>query len=382
MLLHISNDYSGSPVYKNLIRELDNLGIVQVIYNPVREQNRVDKNAVEFKTEGSKIIYRPILNYHLDRIFYPWKIRKVLGDIQKHVDLTKIDFIHAHTWYSDGGVAYELAKKYKIPYIVTIRNTDINLFQKKLKYVRPYGRKILDKAQKVILIAASYKNRILSQNSLRTILPELQQKLEIIPNGVDPFWIKEVQEKTLNRKEKYKFLYIGKFNSGKNVLNLVEAVKRINEEGISCTLELVGGGGKDEIEILKQTEEFPEIFTYHGKVYDKKKLKEIFQSCDIFAMPSRNETFGLVYVEAMLQGLPILYTEGEGIDKFYEESIGEKVSKQSGEFEIRQALLKLMENYNNYQIPTEKLLENHDWKEIARRYRKIYYKNNNLSIIS
>ncbi len=41
-------------------------------------------------------------------------------------------------------------------------------------------------------------------------------------------------------------------------------------------------------------------------------------------MPSRAETFGLVYVEALLNGLPILYTKNEGIDEMYD-NVGEAV---------------------------------------------------------
>ena len=372
MVLHITNDYSGSTVYMNLIRELDTLGLSQVVYNPVREQKRVGKNSVDFKTAGSQIIYRPILNCHIDRLLYPWKLRKTLKDIQKQVDFSKVRFIHAHTWYSDGGVAYELSKKYGIPYIVTIRNTDINLFQKKLKYVRPYGRKILEQAQKVILISAAYKERILEQNSLKPILSQLEEKIEIIPNGVDPFWIKNATEQKKVIEEPVKILYIGKFDSGKNILNLIKAIHSLNNEGIYGSLDLVGGGGQDEKEITSYVNRYPEIFAYHGKIYDKDKLMKIMRSCDVFAMPSRNETFGLVYVEAMLQGLPILYTANEGIDGFYQEKIGEKVSKKADVLEIQNALLKMIENYASYEIPTSKLIENHNWKSIALTYQKFY----------
>src|SRR5690606_26516397 len=372
MVLHITNDYSGSTVYMNLIRELDTLGLSQVVYNPVREQKRVGVNSVDFKTAGSQIIYRPILNYHIDRLFYPWKLRKTFNDIQRQVDFSKVTFIHAHTWYSDGGVAYELSKKYGIPYIVTIRNTDINLFQKKLKYVRPYGRKILEQAQKVILISAAYKERILEQNSLKPILSQLEEKIEIIPNGVDPFWIKNATEQKKVIEEPVKILYIGKFDSGKNILNLIKAIHSLNNEGIYGSLDLVGGGGQDEKEITSYVNRYPEIFAYHGKIYDKDKLMKIMRSCDVFAMPSRNETFGLVYVEAMLQGLPILYTANEGIDGFYQEKIGEKVSKKADVLEIQNALLKMIENYASYEIPTAKLLDNHNWKSIALTYQKLY----------
>ncbi|HLR37631.1 MAG TPA: glycosyltransferase family 4 protein, partial [Chitinophagaceae bacterium] len=141
---------------------------------------------------------------------------------------------------------------------------------------------------------------------------------------------------------------------------------------IYCSLDLVGGGGQDEKEITSYVNRYPEIFTYHGKIYDKDKLMKIMRSCDIFAMPSRNETFGLVYVESMLQGLPILYTAGEGIDGYYTETIGEKVSKVAEAEEIATGLKKMIKDLGTYHIPTNKLLENHDWSSIAKKYLKIY----------
>src|SRR5690554_6593083 len=105
MILHITNDYSGSTVYKNLVGELDNLGIAQVIYTPVKSETSIGKNKIDLKVSSSEIIYSHILNKTTDRIFYRNKIKKILKDIESKVDLTKVRFIHAHTWYSDGGVA-------------------------------------------------------------------------------------------------------------------------------------------------------------------------------------------------------------------------------------------------------------------------------------
>src|SRR5690554_7048126 len=104
-MLHITNDYSGSTVYKNLVGELDNLGISQIVYNPIKEVNRINKNNIDLEVNDSEIIYSHILNKTTDRIFYRRKIKKILKDIESKVDLTKVRFIHAHTWYSDGGVA-------------------------------------------------------------------------------------------------------------------------------------------------------------------------------------------------------------------------------------------------------------------------------------
>lgn len=372
MILHITNDYSGSMVYKNLVSALDGFGISQCVYTPVKTELSVDKNNIDMKTQGSSIVYSKILNKTIDRIFYKRKIKKICKDIETKIDLSKVSFIHAHTWYSDGGVAYMLSEKYDIPYIVTIRNSDMNVFQKYLIHERAFGRQILEKAKSIILISASYKDRVLSESSLRKIYAQLETKLRVVTNGVDPYWIENVVAKQMRPKNNFKFLYVGKFSSGKNVLKLLNAVKNLNKNTQRGILELVGGGGADELKVLREVENYPDVFKYHGKVDDKERLKEIYQSCDIFAMPSRNETFGLVYVEAMLQGLPILYTANEGIDGFYQEKIGEKVSKKADVLEIQNALLTMIENYASYEIPTAKLLENHNWKSIALTYQKLY----------
>ncbi|HTO38183.1 MAG TPA: glycosyltransferase family 4 protein [Brumimicrobium sp.] len=281
--------------------------------------------------------------------------------------------IHAHTWYSDGGVAYLLSKKYNIPYIVTIRNSDLNVFQKYLIHERLFGRKILENAKNVILIAASYKKRVIELLSLYKIKNSLLSKLQIIPNGVDAYWINNALEKKTKIENKiFNILFIGKFNRGKNVLALQKAISEINKKEKRVHLHLIGGGGNVHTEVLKQVNLYKEIMTYHGKIFDLSKLKEHFENADIFAMPSKHETFGLVYVEAMLQGLPILYTAKEGIDGLYQEKIGEKVSKQAGASEIKQAILRLIDDDVEYEIPTHKLLENHNWENIALFYQNIY----------
>lgn len=372
-ILHISNDYSGSSVYKNLIMELDQLGISQTIYNPIREASRLGENEIELKTTDSRIIYSHILNKTTDRIFYLKKLKKIARDIEKNVDLSKIKLIHAHTWYSDGGVANLLSRKYDIPYIVSIRNTDLNLFQKWLIHLRPFGKEIIRKSRHVILISASYRDRILKQNSLQSVKKLVESKLAIIPNGVDPFWIENaVQNRKVKAGRPFRVLFVGKFTKNKNAYALQEAVKLIDKnQDFLIQLQLVGEGGKDMPRVLRNVKKFPNLFKYHGRIHDKDILRRIFQSCDVFAMPSFHETFGLVYIEAMLQGLPIMYRQGEGIDGFYSGKIGEVVTK-ANVGDIQNSLKALFENYNDYEINIPEIARNHDWRMIAHKYKEIY----------
>ncbi|MGP4865181.1 glycosyltransferase family 4 protein [Psychrobacter sp. T6-5] len=374
IILHIANDYAGSKVYKNLVSELDQMGIKQTVYTAVRDRNKIGNNRVALKVEGSTILYSAILNWHIDRALYPLKIVKIYKDIQSKIDFNKVKCIHAHTWYSDGGVAYLLSKKYDIPFIIAVRDTDINLFQKKLIYVRPLGRKIINKASKIIIISKSYKNKLLTQKSLVKIKNQLKDKLEVIPNGVDSYWVKNrlSEQKSIDTTNVINILYIGTFLNRKQILNLQKAIISIdNDHSNRVKLHLVGGGGDDESAVLQLVQDHPKLMTYHGEVHDKATLKDIFQSCDIFAMPSLTETFGLVYVEAMLQGMPILYTEGQGIDGFYNENIGEKVSNHSVDT-IKKALKTMIDNPNKYSIPISKIAKAHDWNSIARQYESIY----------
>lgn len=375
-VLHIVNDYAGSTVYMNLVRELDNLAVEQIVYTPIRGTNNVGKNAIEFASDRSEIIYSSILNWHIDRIFYPYKIFKILRDIQKKVDFSTIDFIHAHTWYSDGGVAFFLSKKYNIPFVVAVRSTDLNVFYKKLLYLRSFGRVILEKSKKIILISASSEPKLLELRSLKISWEKLKNKVITLPNGVSPYWIKNaVVNENLKSKSSgvVNLIYVGTFIKRKKLLEIQRAVIELNKivGQNKVHLHIVGSGGASEAEVMELIKQHPNHFTYHGKIHDKDELADLYRAADIFVMPSLSETFGLVYVEAMLQGLPILYTANEGIDGFYPESIGEKVQTPTVQ-EITEKLSVMIDNLESYSIPTKDLKQNHDWAEIAKEYFKMY----------
>src|SRR5690606_21930327 len=132
----------------------------------------------------SRIIYSKIINKHLDRIFYKNKISKITLDIEEKIGLSGIDLVHAHTWYSDGGVALMLYKKFKIPFIVAIRSTDLNFFYKYYLHLRGWGNEILTNCTKVIFISACYKKSFERFQRNRWV-----NKLQLIPNGIEDIWL-------------------------------------------------------------------------------------------------------------------------------------------------------------------------------------------------
>ena len=100
------------------------------------------------------------------------------------------------------------------------------------------------------------------------------------------------------------------------------------------------------------------------------------RSSDAFIMVSSNETFGLAYVEALTQGLPIIYAKNEGIDGFYPEGfVG--FSAQAGNVDsIADAIEKLICEYSSLSknVNSLDLDKDFEWNTIAKKYLELYNK--------
>lgn len=370
-ILHISNDFSGSAVYKNLVKNLDSLSVEQIVYTPIYSENQINKNKIYFENINSKIIYRNILSNYT-RLNFHHKRNKIYNDVVSTIDnIKQIDIVHAHTWFSDGAIAYKLYKEYQIPYIVAVRSTDITIFLKYMFHLRKYGLEILKNAKKIIFISEVYKNNFCNHIYLKRYLKSLEDKITVIPNGIDDFWINHINFKKSSVNTEIQLLYIGTFIRRKNLKKLIEAVNLLVNRGINLKLQIVGGSIGNSV-IERNIEENYFIIN-HGRIQDKFELMNLIRKCDVFTMPSKSETFGLVYIEALSQGLPVVYTEGEGIDGFYDKNIGEAVDANNVR-SIEMGILKIIDNYSNYNFNPKEIVNNHNWNKIAEKYINIYNK--------
>ena len=189
-----------------------------------------------------------------------------------------------------------------------------------------------------------------------------------IPNGVSPFWLSKIEPPRQRSPER--IIYVGNFFKRKNILKLVKAVLMLKHEFPKLHLDLVGVGGVEEKPVLQLTRENPDCLTYHGPVYDQSKLREHYLRNDCFAMPSVRETFGLVYIEALTQGLPILFTKGDGIDGLIDKNIGCAVDPATTE-NIADGLRDMLQHYQDFEI-NEVDFNDFSWQEISRKYLSLY----------
>lgn len=369
-ILHIVNDFNATKVHSNLYKELDKRNITQSIFIPLRDNIQIGKNHFNFNTLGSDYIYSKKINL-VHRIIFPYKISTLFKSVEKKVDITKIKLIHATTLFSDGAIAYKLHLKYNIPYVVAVRSTDLNVFFTKRKELIPLGLKILKRATKIIFISPSNKEIFINKKEIKPILNLLENKIIVMNNGIDNYWLDNISHYSTNLKEynKINFLFIGSFETRKNIKNLVLALDKFRMVYKSnIQLNIVGGNGKSREKTLKFINNYSWI-KFHGQINSKQELLKIYNQSDFFTLISHSETFGLVFIEALTQGKPLLYTKNQGIDGLFDHKIGEKVNSK----DIDDIVLKINALISsNYDDINKIDFNQFYWKNIAKSYKQLY----------
>src|SRR5699024_5464738 len=127
-----------------------------------------------------------------DKYIYFSKIMRMKKDVEKNFDLSKVNIIHAHSLFSDGGVAYEIYKKYDTPYVVAVRDTDVNQYFKKAKHLKPYALKILMNAKAIVFLSQAYKESVIDKFVPLSLQDKIHEKSVVIPNGISSFWLNNI----------------------------------------------------------------------------------------------------------------------------------------------------------------------------------------------
>ncbi len=366
-ILHLSNDFIFSKVHAELYRKLDDKGVKQIVYTPIRKKELEGRN--RFEGKNTEIIYSYILRpWH--RIFFNLKIDRITRDIVRKTDLSEVTCIHASNLFSDGAVALALKKRYGIPYIVAVRNTDINVFLKYTPYLWWVHRAVINEADRVIFISPNLQRRLASHRTLRDMQDSIRSKGTVVCNGLNDYWLSHLHPDPAQHSINHSIIYVGNFDRNKNVVRLANAVVQLANEIPDISLNLVGCGNRDKTLNMK-AQQHPGIIVSHGPVYDKKALLELYRQNSVFAMPSLHETFGLVYVEALSQGLSVLYSENEGIDGLFDEKIGKRVTPTSTE-SIVNGLRSLLTQPQQYRTLPPERFDGFNWSDIADEYIRLY----------
>jgi glycosyltransferase involved in cell wall biosynthesis len=108
------------------------------------------------------------------------------------------------------------------------------------------------------------------------------------------------------------------------------------------------------------------------RVEDPRVLAEIYRQHDIFVMPSFLETFGVVYIEALSQGLPIVFSRGQAVDGYFAPgTVGEPVDPHDAE-SVQRAVLSIAARLDTLRPQCVAAARDFAWSSIAQRYVGLY----------
>lgn len=218
----------------------------------------------------------------------------------------KSDFVQAN-WFIPQGIMQSF---FNFPYMVTGHGADVALHNagvmKKLKL------RCVKKASAVTFVSQALKNTLYGLEGFDD--PSFEEKTTVCPLGVDTEEFSPANriENYFNQGTTPVVLFVGRLVERKGVQYLIEAM-----EGLNAKLVIVGKGTYEE-ELRKKAEHFGSQIVFLGP-RTHEELKYIYPSADVLCVPSVQEKdgvvegFGLVTIEAMASGLPVIGSNSGGI---------------------------------------------------------------------
>lgn len=360
-ILHICCNLAGSTVFPQMFEALRDEGLSQVVFVPEKRAGDVGKNVPQGVRTHVALTVRPS-----DALLFFRKAQRTIPEIEKQVDLKSVSLIHAHTLFTDGWIARDLGKKHGIPYIVTLRYSDIEAIWTYEPHLRGRARAILRDAKRVVFLSEAARGKVLTRWLGRKDREIIEPKTAVIPNGIRPEWLTGAARE--NPQEPLRVGFAGRMNKRKRPLDALSAVHRATENGAPCVLRAVGEGKlmNDLVAGLHEGD------AYLGVARDMDAMKRFYAEVDVMLVPSSAETFGMVYLEAMSQGVPVLYTRSQGFDgQFPEGEVGYSVvcgdvSQQA------QALADIKTDYAARSARCILHAKDYAWPLIARKWLEIY----------
>ena len=245
-----------------------------------------------------------------------------LAEIETLVKNADVAHIHAMWDLSNPQVA-KVCKRTKTPWVLSVHGMldDWSMSQRKLKkiiYLATVGR-ILAHSSTIFHTTAEEEKR----QGAKWLKHD---NIAVIPCIVDLDPYQEVPDpamafETYGKVDEPTILFLSRIHEKKSIETLIDATLILKERGLLIRLFIAGTGEQSYIESLQQrakTKGVEEEVTFLGMVVGDLKLS-LYAMADVFALPTQQENFGLVYAEAMLCETPVIGTKGTDIWRELEE---------------------------------------------------------------
>lgn len=272
------------------------------------------------------------------------------------------DIIHAHSYHALPALFAALAKNERglvfTPHYHREGHTLIrNMLHKPYRLI---GRKIFEKADKVVCVSEYERRNVISDFNVPP------GKIEKIPNGLDLAEFAGIKPQKKHNGEGT-LLYVGRLEKYKDVQHLINVLPYLKD----FRLEIIGKGPYENA-LRRQAEELSvtERINWYKNMTREEMLRH-YASADVFLMLSTHEAYGITVAEALMSGTPCIVALGSALDEFVDGErcigIGTPVTNEKLIGGIKQ--MKESNVKGNMDI---KNLPIHDWKDVTDKLIELY----------
>jgi len=307
-----------------------------------------------------------------DLLMYAWKSYRFSRTILKQ---TRYDVVQAFFTVPCGLVAWKLRREFSVPYIVSLRGSDVPGYSDRFRFLYPLliplARLIWRKALVVIANSQGLKELALQTDS--------QQKINIIPNGVDiKHFCPRKQDVVQTSNTIHLTLGASRVTDRKGINYLIEAIDLLKNE-YTFSLKVIGeGNAKERLEQMVEERGLQSQITFVGRIPREETLR-YYQEADIFVLPSLNEGMSNAMLEALACGLPLITTKTGGAEELVREGVNGLLVEQRSTQDLARALRVLAQDATlraRMGIASRALAETMSWHNVALQYVEAYRKVN------
>jgi len=287
------------------------------------------------------------------------------------------DIIHAHGYQVfTTDAALTVSKIKKIPLVLTLHGFPRGFDKLTHRaYFNLIGKETLKKAKKIISVSP-----MVAREFKAIGVP--QEKIAIIPNGIDLEEYKQLPmgdlfRKRLDIKENEKVvLTVGRLEKIKGFQYLIKALPSIIKEVGSTKLVIAGPDFNYGATLKKLTEEtnVQDHVIFYGPINGKEKF-EAFSAANIVAVPSLYEGFGMLLLEAMAAGKPLVATNTGAAPEIIQNGKNGILANLGNVEDLAGKIIKLLsDDQLMYLISQEsrRTVEAFDWGKVSEQIHKLY----------
>jgi len=282
----------------------------------------------------------------------------------------RFDIVHAHVALPDGFAGVMLKRRFQRPLVVTIHGVDLYRTIHRGKTARKALARVFEEADRVVVVSSQ----------LARIARDLigrEEILSVVSNGVSPGIVASPHQSLIDRYAGFRIMVsVSDLIPRKCIDVNLNAVSTLCGKYTNLKYLVIGSGPEmARLKRLARNLGLEARVEFLGNLPHDKAM-EYMAIADVFSLPSYDESFGMVYVEAAIHGKPVIACEGEGIEDIFRNNESALFVRVRNVESLSKALDSLLGNPQKSlelgQRAKRIVLENYTWAENARKYMDIY----------